>query len=134
MKKILILILIFTFSSSTVNAKEKITASEFLDLCTAERETLRTFCKGWFAGIIMQANFTKRMYTDLKTSGVTYPNSPIPFICFENEVRAEQLVNIFSKYLNDHPEEEHLAYAYIVYSSIVPHFNCKEYIEELERD
>jgi len=103
-----------TFFMSVAHSQEKITGNDWIDVCSSKDKTTKTFCALYFGGLIDGVNINSDIF---KTEKVfCFPESGTPY----------QAVDIFVKYLRDHPEERHKDLKVVSTLSMINAFPCKK--------
>jgi len=103
----LVFLLLFTTSISAQDLEVYSISHTLLTVC---EEVGNPACEGYIVGVYDASQ------------GVTYNGQKY---CIPSSVKAEQLVRVVKKYLQDHPEFLHLASAHNVYSSFKEAFPCE---------
>jgi len=89
-------------------------AEELVWSCTDETPSSRVFCMAYMAGMLDAYTVISGLYPQAK------------FACIpETGISGEQVMNIFIKWVKDHPEKQHIPARTIVLLSLRDAFPCK---------
>ena len=90
-----------------------LTGSDLLQRCESASDTAYNACVGYIMGIV-----------DYQDTLVAWSNLDKPFFCAPGSATAGQLVKVVTKWLNEHPEELHLAASSRTANSLSRAFPC----------
>jgi len=126
MRKTLVpLVAIFCFLSLHLAEAQTTTGEDVQSKCKQVIQGTPSFSSGFCAGFVGGVMEAQTMWEVWEGKGTALRKNPDLSFCLPERVTNDQIIKIFVKHLDDHPEELHKPAALILVQSLRGTFPCK---------